>query len=286
MTRTRIAVLAAAVLAAGLVPLAGAGAGAGTIPEGGPGITIVHGIGPGPATVDIYLGGTDATEWDLALAAVKYGDVKTEQLPAGGYNVLICTAAADPDETITACADNGASAVNGNSGTNVDVEAGVSELWVAAYGDPESGRPVVVSFPLDLSCVEPTADARATAVHAATAPPVDVLAAPAGNEPAPVVEDLAWGESASADVPAGEYDVAVELTDGTPVLEATVPLDAQFNTAAIVVGNPQFEAPFQPLLVRFPLEECGVATTVTTVPPTTPTTGPAAAVTTRPTFTG
>lgn len=280
----RIAGVAAVALAVGLVPLADAGAG--TIPEGGPGITIVHGIGPGPAAVDIYLGETDATEWDLVLAGFEYGEVETADLPAGGYNVLICTAAADPGETITACADNGAMAVNGNSGTNVDVEAGVSELWVAAYGDPEFGRPVVIAFPIDLSCVEPTADARATAVHAATAPPVDVLAAPVGADPAPIVEDLAWGELAAIDVPAGEYDVAVELTDGTPVLDATVPLDARFNTAAIVVGNPQFEASFQPLVVRFPLEECVVPTTQTTVPPTTPTTGPAPAVTTQPTFTG
>jgi len=283
MSFQRIAGAVVAALAVTVVPVGVAHAGL-TIPTAGPGITIVHGIGPAPQTVDVYLGGTDASEWELVLPGFEFGRIETADLPAGGYNVLICTAAGAPAETITSCANNGSSAVNGNSGTNVDVVEGVSELWIAAYGEPGFGRPVVAEVPVDLDCVEADAPARVTAVHAATAPEVDVLAAPEGSEPAPVVEDLAWGGSAALDVPAGLYDVAVELTDGTPVLEVPgAELAGGYNTVAVVVGNPQFDAVFVPVILRFPLEECVVPTTQTTV---TPTTAPAPRATAQPTFTG
>jgi hypothetical protein len=274
LTNTRKIALAAAVaIVASLAPSAIASAG------GTADVTVVHGIGPAPQPVDVYVGGTDATEWDLAIADLQFGEsVDAGALPAGGYNVLICAPASGaPLETITACIDNEAQAVNGNSGTNVDLAAGVPEMWVAAYGDPEFGRPGVLEVEPDLSCVEADADARATAVHAATAPEVNVLVD--GDE---VVSDLAYSESAALDVPAGAYDIAVELTTGDPVLDLTdVDLAAETNTVVFVVGNPQFDAPFEVVTTTFPLEPCDVPTTTTT-PPTTAT----GAGTATPRFTG
>jgi hypothetical protein len=288
----RLALLAVVGLLVALTPaVAGAGAPA---PTGGPGITIVHGIGPAPQPVDVYLGETDAEVWELALPDFQFGEVITipvgdgeDELPAGGYNVLICApAAAVPTEFIASCQDNGSEAVNGNFGTNVDAEEGVDEMWIAAYGEPGFGRPTVLEVEVDLDCVEADAPARVTAVHAATAPEVDVLAAPAGVDPVPVIEDLAWGESDSLDVPEGSYDVAVELTDGTPVLEVPdFELEGLVNTAAIAVGNPQFDAAFDVLVITFPLEECTTPTTPTTAAPTT-TTAKAAAAAATPRFTG
>jgi hypothetical protein len=274
LTSTRKIALAAVIaIVASLAPAAIASAG------GTAAVTVVHGIGPAPQPVDVYVGGTDATEWDLAIGGLEFGEsVDAGELPAGGYNVLICTEAGDsPLETITACTDNGAQSVNGNFGTNVDLAAGVPEIWLAAYGDPEFGRPTVLEVEPDLSCVEADADARATAVHAATAPEVNVLVD--GDE---VVSDLAYSESAALDVPAGQYDVAVELTTGDPVLDLTdVELAAETNTVVFVVGNPQFDAPFEVVTTTFPLEPCDVPTTTTT-PPTTAT----GAGTATPRFTG
>jgi hypothetical protein len=270
----RLALVAAAGLLVAVAPATNVSAG------GTADLTVVHGIGPAPQTVDVYVGPTDATEWDLAIAGLEFGEsVDAGALPAGGYNVLICTEAdGDPLETISACTENDAQAVNGNSGTNVDLAAGVPEIWVAAYGDPSIGRPTVLEVEPDLDCVEADADARVTAVHAATAPAVNVLA-----DDAEVISDLAYSEFVALDVPAGSYDLAVELTTGDPVLDLPgVELPADTNTVVFVVGNPQFDAPFGVVTTDFPLEPCDVPTTTTVAPTTTA----AAAATAQPRFTG
>jgi hypothetical protein len=246
---------------------------------GGAAVTVVHGIGPAPSAVDVYIGETDATEWDSvdALDGIEYGEsVDLGDLPAGGYNLLICTAAVVQVQTITSCADNGQQTVNGNSGSNVDLVAGVPEMWIAAYGEPGFGRPVVLEIEPDLACVEADANARVQAVHAATADPVNVLAD--GTE---VIADLAHGESAALDVPSAAYDIEVELAaDDSPVLAVNGFTPSPLvNTAVIVVGNPQFDADFDVVTATFDLAACPVVTTTTT------TTAPPSVVAT-PRFTG
>lgn len=257
-------------------------------------VELIHGIGGGTNPVDIYMGdGTSPTEWELAAAGVEYGDnASFADIPAGSYNALICRAVADPATTVSSCPEG---AVGGNSGSPFQLDPNTTTAVVAAYGGPDSavpGRPTVAAFPLDDACLNAT-DARAQALHAAAAPAVDLYGKPAGSagDPALLAEGLDFGESGTIVVGAGAYDLFVELTDGTPVVDT---LDVDFPavnlTFGVVVGNPQQEAEYEVLYYDLPVDPCAVPTSTTAAPSTTlaPTTTTTAtrSATVTPTFTG
>ena len=248
-------------------------------------INVIHGIGEGDNPVDVYVGaGASPTEWNLTVEDLVYGELaEVGDIPAGTYNVLVCNAAVAPADTINACPSG---AVNSNAGNEVVVEAGLEYALVAAYGGPETeapGRPIVAAYELEVSCLETATTARAQGLHAAAAPTVDITAN--GDI---VFNDVSFGESAVADVPAGTYDIGVQLTDGTPVLEvADAELAALMSTLAVVVGNPQQEAGYEILVFTADLEVCPPSSTTTTnTTIITTTTTAARPVTVAPAFTG
>lgn len=252
-------------------------------------VTVVHGIGPAPSAVDVYVGPVGGP-LDLFAEDFQYGDTVTTDegaIAPGEYTVLLCAAVASPLAELSDCSENSTSAVNSNFGTNVLVGDGGSYTLVAAYGDPETGRPTVLAYENNLDCVDTATTARVTAVHAATAPEVNVLA-----DGEPLFGDVAWGDAVDADLPIGgataQVDVGVELaSDNTPVLDLPdVEVEAQVNQQFIVVGNPQFDADFDVLVVEFPLEACAQPTTTTTTVITTTTTVPPRPVQVTPAFTG
>jgi hypothetical protein len=235
-------------------------AGAGTVP--GSDVYLVHGIGevPGTNPVDVYARASGGTDFNLLLEGFAYADIVGDTVPAGDYDVLLCAASAAPAATIASCADNAQPAINGNFGSPVTVPADSTVAMFAGFGD--LGRPEVLAFVLDVSCVEGADTGRATAAHAAAAGPVDILLA--GT---PVLENLANGESASLDVPAGDYEV--DVTDGD-VLDTTITLEiqAQHNNVSFVTGNPQQDLPYTVVDLRVPVELCEepIETTTTTAP--------------------
>jgi hypothetical protein len=263
MKRVFVLVATAAVIAGLAFLPSGAGAG------GGANVTVLHGIGPAPSTVDIYLGATDATEWDLLLEAVDYGQsADLGVVPAGGYNVLICAAVTDPAATVSSCPEG---AVNGNSGTNAEVPASGDVTLVAAYAGPDepaAGRPTVVAFVNDVDCYE-AGDGRLGARHAATAPAVNILV---GGDP--VLEDVVFGQGADLTVPAGDYEVEIQLAsdDSTVLGPTTVTVNEGELLVLYAVGNPQQDANFDVLTTTHQLEPCPVETTTTTAPEETTTT--------------
>ena len=258
-------------------------------------VRVVHGIGDSPNPVDVYIGaGSAPAQWDLAIEDLAFEEVaEVGNVPAGDYNVLLCDATQNPPATITSCPPlesdqpEGRAAVNGNSGTPITLDPGVQTEVVAAWGGPGSpvvGRPTVVAYDLDTSCVDGATPARITAVHAAVAPEVDVTA-----DSADLFTNLAFGNSDAADVPAATYSVGVELaSDGTEVIAPfDADLQAQTNTVAIVVGFPEEQIAPMVIVDSIPLDECAVpVTTTSTAAPTTTTTFPARPAAAQPRFTG
>jgi hypothetical protein len=233
---------------------------------GGPGgsqVFIVHGIGevPGTNPVDVYVRASGGTDFSLLLEGFAYADIVEDTVAAGDYDVLLCAAAGAPADTIASCADNAQPAINGNFGSPVTVPADSTVALFAGFGD--LGRPEVLAFVLDVTCVEGADTGRGTAAHAAAAGPVDILLA--GT---PIIENLANGESASLDVPAGDYEV--DVTDGD-VLDTTITLEiqAQQNNVSFVTGNPQQDLPYTVVDLRVPVELCDepLETTTTTAGP-------------------
>jgi hypothetical protein len=275
----RIAVLVAGVLLVALLPTSLAGAGAAPVS-----VSFLAGLGENPDDnpVDVYLGDTDATEWDLVLedqgfaAFSEIGD-----LAAGGYNVLLCEAVPVPLPTIEGCADNTAASINGNFGTNVTIPAVESVTLVGAYAGAGQafGRPTVVAFENDLTCVEPgTGRMSINAAGAAT-----------GNWAVDGVDEgtVDFGEALVADLPEDAYDVAYFGADFSASIDG-LELDEATLLSVYFVGNPQQDASFQLVPVAIDLSICPQPTT-TTVGPTTTTVRPApAAVATvaQPRFTG
>lgn len=279
--RIKIGLALGAALAAALLPVGSIGAQNATDAW----IDVVHGIGGGANPVDVYVGGgTAPTEWDLAIADLQYGEhVEIGEIAAGDYNVLVCQAVPAPADTISSCPQG---AVNGNFGNPIELVANERYLVVAAYGGPETeapGRPIVQPYEIDDSCVENDETARVQGVHAAAAPAVDITA-----DGEVIFEDVTFGESAVADVPAGPYDIGVQLPDGTPVIAPEeVPLEAVQSTIGVVVGNPQQEVSYEVLAFGLELDVCAPAPTSTSTTATTiitTTTAPARVAT--PAFTG
>lgn len=244
----------------------------------GPDVFVLHGLGPAPTTVDIYAGGTDATEWGLMLEAVDYTDLAdVGTLPPGGHNILICNAVTDPDPTVTSCPEG---AQNGNFGTNITLPSSGSVTIVAAYAgldEPAAGRPTVVVFENDISCFDP-GQGRLGARHAAAAPDVDVLIT---AEPGPItVSDVAFGEGVDADLDTGPATMEIVLSsDDSNVLgPAATPVPDGALRIEYVVGNPQQDAQFELLEQVIDLDPCPVDTTTTT----TSTTSTSTTTTTEP----
>jgi Domain of unknown function (DUF4397) len=254
-----VVVLAAAFFAG--APTSGAGVSATTV-------NLLHGVGPGPDTVDVYVApGVGPSEWDLLADDVDYTDfLNTGDADAGDYNFLVCTAVAAPLDTITGCADNGASSVNGNFGTDVTIPAVDSVTVVIAYAgldEAVAGRPTVVVFEDDLDCVATDETGRLAINHAAALSDVNVLVD--GTEE---FSDVAFGEGGDLDLAAGSYDVEItNSSDDSSVVDDSATVEGATSTVLYAVGNPQFDAPFELLAVNFPLDGCDQPTTTTTTAP-------------------
>jgi hypothetical protein len=267
--------LAGVVLLIALLP---SQAGAGKQPDG-PAVSIVHGLGTTPDTnfVDVYIreAGSDGTfilviagnDDDFGFSAI----FNAGNLPPGDYDVLLCNAATSPIEDINGCSDNDTSAVNGNFGNTVTVAD--TEQIVLFAGWSDIGRPTVIAFGVDVSCVE-AGQGRATAANAAYANPITVTA---GGSP--VVENVARGSSQSVVVPAGSYDVNIS-NDQIVDIDTTIEVAALQNTITYLTGNPVTTKVAYTLITQtLPLEQCAA-------PPSSATTTPAVQAATQPKFTG
>lgn len=223
-------------------------------------VYIVHGI-PGVA-VDVYAGGTDPA--NKALTDFQYGDVAGPlSLPAGSLPVIVVATGDDPT-------------VPGNQVINqtLDVPSGAN---LSVIADLSTGSPALTPFENDLSAV-PEGSSRVTVRHAADAPPVNVLV-----NGTVAIANLAPGAQASAVLPAGTYDVQVQLTDGTPLpalSPGSVAIPAAKNVIVYATGSASNQS--------FPLGLVQQVIDVPTTPATTPTTAPAAAagVAANPAMTG
>lgn len=251
--RPLVAFMALAAALALMVPLLSGRAGAADST-----VYIVHGI-PGVA-VDVYAGGTDAS--NKVLTDFQFGDTAGPlSLPAGDLPVVVVPTGDDP---VTEAVITQTLAVP--SGANLSVVA-----------DLVGGTPVLTPFVNDVSAV-PEGSSRVTVRHSADAPNVNVLV---NGQVA--IADLAPGSEASAVLPAGTYDITVELTDGTPLAAlspGSVAIPAAKNVIVYATGSASNDS--------FPL---GLVQQVLDVPVTaapTPTTAPpaAAGVTATPAMTG
>jgi hypothetical protein len=235
--------------------------------DGDSDIYVVHGI-PG-LPVDVYV--NDAlTLPDFQPEAVE-GPLA---LPAATYNVKVYAAEMDPPADAADRLDSPAIE------DDLAVPAGINASVVAHYNAADV--PVLSVFVNDVSPVA-AGEARVTARHTALAPEVNVLA-----DGAVVFADVANGDEGVADVPAGSYDLAVEVApDGPEVLALDgVELVEGVNTIAYVIGRAEQDS----LTVVVQTIEVGVTepeAPVEPTPPVPPTPAPPAEpVHGQPTFTG
>lgn len=285
MPRRLPQVLVAVALAAGTVVVPAAASQAATTAQ----VNIVHGLlqinQADTYPIDVYTGPNNATSWALASTNLLYGQsASLGDLNPGTTNVLLCTHVANPAATITACQDNQAIAVNGNSGTNVNIVSGANETLVAAYtGTPAEGRPSVLAFVNDVSCVATSSTARVGVAHAAFAPAVNVAINGTST-----FTNVTEGNQGETNTTAGNKDIAVTLaSNSNPVTSTTVNANAAVYTRTFIVGSQLLDSntPFSTITISRGLEVCQqpTTTTSTTILPTTTTTTP---VVVRPRFTG
>lgn len=174
-------------------------------------VTVVHGIPD--TTVDVYVNG------DLVLDDFAPGTVTDAlTLPAGDYTFDL-TAPDAPDNSdpiLTADATLPA-------GANVSAVAHLTS----------GGDPTVSLFVNDISRLD-AGQARVTVRHTAAAPTVDILA---GGDV--LVPGLANPNEAVADVPAGDYDLAINAagTDTEVVALPGTTLAEGVNTIAYAIGD-------------------------------------------------
>lgn len=208
-------------------------------------VYIVHGI-PG-VPVDVYAGGTDPA--NKVLTDFQYGDVAGPlSLPAGDLPVWVVPTGGDP---VTESVIDG-QVLSVPSGANVSVAA-----------DLVGGTPVLTPFVNDVSAV-PEGSSRVTVRHAADAPAVNVLV-----NGTVAISNLAPGAQASAVLPAGTYDVQVQLTDGTPLpalSPGSVTIPAAKNVIVYATGSASNES-FPLGLVQQVIDVPTTAATTTTAPP-------------------
>jgi hypothetical protein len=179
-------------------------------------VDVVHGV-PG-VSVDVYANGLPL------LTGFDFEDIASQVLlPAGTYDIAIYAEGSDPIATAPVI-----------SAPGIEVTPGLNAAVVAHLD--EGGTPTASVFVNDISTIE-EGDARVTVRHTAAAPAVDVLA-----DGGVLVENLANGEGAAADVPANTYGVALNAagTD-TQAFPATGELDVELvegvNTIVYAVGT-------------------------------------------------
>jgi lipoprotein-anchoring transpeptidase ErfK/SrfK len=209
-------------------------------------VYIVHGI-PG-VPVDVYAGGTDPA--NKVLSDFTYGTVTPAlTLPAGDLPVLVVKAGLDPTDPANVLITQ---TLTVPSGANVSVAA-----------DLVGGAPVLTPFVNDVSAV-PEGSSRVTVRHAADAPAVNVLV---NGQVA--IPNLAAGAQASAVLPAGTYDIQVQLTDGTPLpalSPGSVTIPAAKNVIVYATGSATNQT-FPLGLVQQVIDVPTTAATTTTAPP-------------------
>ncbi|HMB50590.1 MAG TPA: DUF4397 domain-containing protein, partial [Natronoarchaeum rubrum] len=156
-------------------------------------LRVAH-LSPDAPNVDVYVGGDPVLE-DVPYRAVS----EYLELAPGTYEVMI-TAAGDQDTVVF----------------DDELEVPEGNFTVAALGElAEENQPFApVVLEDDLS--DPGEMARVRLVHASPdAPAVDVTVAESGDA---LFEDVAFGEAAAAEVPAGSYTLevrpATENNDG------------------------------------------------------------------------
>lgn len=248
---TRVGLLAAAVLGVTLFPSAS--------PVGAQEqatVVVVHGI-PSVGPVDVCANGSIEL-----LSDVSFGGVATIQVDPGTYDITVN--AADPG-TCT-----GAVLI---SAPDTAVPAGAN---VSAVANLVGGTPNLGIYANDVSEID-AGFGRVAVYHAADAPTVDVLV-----DGAPGIDDLAPGEVADADLPAGSYTFTVTSADGSVTVATLddVPVAAGQLLQVFAVGafpDESEQNPFQVITNTVGLQ-------VTT--PTTAATTPTPAATTSPRFTG
>jgi len=178
-------------------------------------LRVAH-LSPDAPNVDVYVDG-DAVLEDVPYRAVS----EYLELAPGTYDVMI-TAAGDQDTVVF----------------DDELEVPEGDFTVAALGElaeeNQSFAPAV--FEDDLS--DPGEMARVRLVHASPdAPAVDVTVHESGDA---LFEDVAFGEAATAEVPAGSYTLevrpATENNDGDVVATFDVELMAGTVYSAFAVG--------------------------------------------------
>ena len=261
-----------------------------TVSSAAPGdaqLTIVHGLGPAPAAVDVYVDGA------LTIADFQYSEQQAAELPAGTYTVEICGAVADPPATLpdTGCE---VSANFPNGGVDLTVANNTSYTVVAQYaGAGEAvGRPTVAAYVNDLSCIEPGLG-RMAFINAGTVTEEDEGPIVSEQQAVDVFfgADLAFvdvtGQSPpeTADIAPTNFDMGVRNQVDETLLTSGIQSPLSFNFTTIFVGNPAQDAPYDLLTINYALEQCVAPTTTTVAPPTTvpPAVVPVAAT---PRFTG
>jgi len=178
-------------------------------------LRVAH-LSPDAPNVDVYVDG------DAVLEDVPYRSVSDYmELETGTYEVMI-TAAGDQDTVVF----------------DDELEVPEGDFTVAALGEiAEENQPFApVVLEDDLS--DPGEMARVRLVHASPdAPAVDVTVHESGDA---LFEDVAFGEAAAAEVPAGSYTLevrpATENNDGDVVATFDVELMAGTVYSAFAVG--------------------------------------------------
>jgi hypothetical protein len=283
MNRTRWSAAFAGLVLAGVTVLPA------TVSSAAPGdaqLTIVHGLGPAPAAVDVYVDGA------LTITDFQYEEQQTAELPGGTYTVEICGAVPAPPATLP---DSGCevSANFPNGGVDITVANNTSYTVVAQYaGAGEAvGRPTVVAYVNDLSCIEPGLG-RMAFINAATVTEDDEGPIVSEQQAVDVFfgVDLAFvdvtGQSPpeTADIAPTTFDLGVRNQVDEVLLTGGIQSPLSFNFTTIFVGNPTQEAAYDLLTINYAIEECVPPTTTTapttTVPPAVP------PVNVQPRFTG
>lgn len=214
--RTALAAIAATVLMLALAAPAFADSHEGQV-------TVVHGVPD--LTVDVWVNG------EATLEGFEPGTITDPlTLPEGDYEIEIFPAGADPAEEEPAIAGSASLP----AGANVSI---------IAHLDAD-GNPTLSVFANDVSATAAD-EARLTVRHTAAAPAVDVRA---GSEP--VFEDLANGDEAGVDLPAGTISAdVVPAGESEPVI-GPADLDLEAGTATFVYAIGSLEDDNLDLLVQ------------------------------------
>lgn len=215
-------------------------------------VVVVHGI-PSVGAVDVCANGTIEL-----LSDVPFGGVAPITVDAGTYDLTVNAAAAGD------C--TGAVLI---SAPDTAVPAGAN---VSAVANLVGGTPNLGVYPNDVSEIA-AGSGRVAVYHAANAPTVDVLV-----DGDPGIDDLAPGDVADADLPAGTYTFTVTSADGSVTVATLddVAVAAGELLQVFAVGafpDESEENPFQVITNTIELQ----VTPTTTAPSSSSTTPPAAA---------